>query len=71
MMLPGDSLAGMRVLVIDDERPLAGVPEYNLRREGYVVTLAHDGLEGLQKAQTLLLGQPYRDRSERRLPFSL
>lgn len=43
-----------RILVIEDERALTDVLAYNLEREGYEVTLAHDGLEGLRKAQTLL-----------------
>src|ERR1700752_5328961 len=43
-----------RVLVIEDERGLTEVLSYNLQREGYEVVLAHDGQEGLRKAQTLL-----------------
>src|SRR5262245_20931198 len=44
----------LRILVIEDERGLSDVLKYNLEREGYEVTLAHDGQEGLRKAQTLL-----------------
>src|SRR5262245_11355317 len=44
----------MRILIIEDERGLTDVLEYNLKREGYDTMVAHDGLEGLQKAQTLL-----------------
>src|SRR5947209_13284406 len=43
-----------RILIIEDERGLTQALEYNFRREGYDVTLAHDGPEGLRKAQTLL-----------------
>src|SRR5215475_1449587 len=43
-----------RVLVIEDERGLTEVLSYNLQREGYEVVVAHDGQEGLRKAQTLL-----------------
>src|SRR3954465_13344163 len=43
-----------RILIVEDERGLTQVLEYNFRREGYDVTLAHDGAEGLRKAQTLL-----------------
>src|SRR5438034_6209147 len=43
-----------RVLVIEDERALTDVLAYNLQREGYETVLAHDGQEGLRKAQTLL-----------------
>lgn len=41
-----------KVLVIEDEKALADVLGYNLRREGYEVTLAHDGQEGLKAAQS-------------------
>jgi two-component system phosphate regulon response regulator PhoB len=41
-----------RILIIEDERPLTKVLSYNLQREGYEVTLAHDGQEGLNKALT-------------------
>jgi two-component system phosphate regulon response regulator PhoB len=43
-----------RILIIEDERALTEVLTYNLRREGYETTVAHDGQEGLRKAQTLL-----------------
>jgi two-component system phosphate regulon response regulator PhoB len=44
----------MRVLIIEDERDLTEVLTYNLQREGYETLVAHDGQEGLRKAQTLL-----------------
>jgi len=44
----------MRILIIEDERGLTEVLEYNLKREGYETIVAHDGPEGLRKAQTLL-----------------
>jgi len=40
-----------RILIIEDERALTEVLSYNLEREGYEVTIAHDGIEGLRKAQ--------------------
>jgi two-component system phosphate regulon response regulator PhoB len=43
-----------RILIIEDERSLTQALEYNFKREGYDVAVAHDGLEGLHKAQTLL-----------------
>jgi two-component system phosphate regulon response regulator PhoB len=43
-----------RVLIIEDERALTKVLSYNLDREGYEAIVAHDGQEGLRKAQTLL-----------------
>jgi two-component system phosphate regulon response regulator PhoB len=42
-----------RVLIIEDERALTDVLGYNLQREGYETAVAHDGQEGLRKAQTL------------------
>src|SRR5262249_19799883 len=39
---------------IEDERALTDVLTYNFQREGYETIVAHDGKEGLRKAQTLL-----------------
>ena len=47
-------MAGTRILIIEDERALTQVLSYNLGREGYETTVAHDGQEGLRKAQTML-----------------
>src|SRR5262249_60393753 len=43
-----------RILIVEDERPLVKTLEYNFAREGYESIVAHDGGEGLRKAQTLL-----------------
>lgn len=43
-----------RVLIVEDERPLTQILDYNLKREGYSVVICHDGAEGLRRAQTLL-----------------
>lgn len=48
------AMAQPRVLIIEDERALTDVLAYNLQREGYDTLVAHDGQEGLRKAQTLL-----------------
>jgi two-component system OmpR family response regulator len=40
----------MRVLVVDDERPLASAIRQGLEAEGFVVDLAFDGREGLRLA---------------------
>jgi len=45
-------IAPTRVLIIEDERALTDVLTYNLEREGFEVRVAHDGQEGLRKAQT-------------------
>jgi two-component system phosphate regulon response regulator PhoB len=44
----------MRILIIEDERDLTEVLCYNLHREGYQTVVAHDGQEGLRKAQMQL-----------------
>jgi two-component system phosphate regulon response regulator PhoB len=43
-----------RVLMIEDERQLTDVLRYNLERDGYEAAIAHDGQEGLRKAQAQL-----------------
>ena len=40
-----------RILIIEDERDLCDVLSYNLHKEGYETFVAHDGQEGLRKAQ--------------------
>jgi PleD family two-component response regulator len=44
---------GIKVLIIEDEKALVDALVYNLDREGYEVTVAHDGQDGLRKAQAL------------------
>lgn len=41
------------ILIMDDDLALLAVLEYALRNAGYDVVLAPDGLEGLEKFQTL------------------
>jgi two-component system, OmpR family, phosphate regulon response regulator PhoB len=43
-----------RILIVEDERALTDVLTYNLRREGFEISVAHDGQDGLRKAQTAL-----------------
>jgi len=40
-----------RILIVEDERDLCDVLTYNLHREGFETLVAHDGQEGLRKAQ--------------------
>lgn len=40
-----------RILIIEDERDLCEVLTYNLHKEGFDTLVAHDGQEGLRKAQ--------------------
>ena len=41
----------MRILLIEDEVPIAEVIKQGLEQTGYAVTLAHDGLTGLERAR--------------------
>jgi two-component system, OmpR family, response regulator VicR len=41
-----------KVLVVDDEKPIAEILRYNLEQEGYDVILAYDGTEAIQQART-------------------
>src|SRR5262245_27604211 len=43
-----------RILIVEDERQLVMTLEYNFQREGFKTVVAHDGSEGLRKAQTLI-----------------
>lgn len=40
-----------RILVVDDERPIADILKYNLEREGFEVAVAYDGEEAVAKAR--------------------
>src|SRR5205807_2231199 len=46
----GDSLGPMRVLIVEDEAPLADAIARGLRREGMAVDIAQDGNVALEKA---------------------
>jgi len=47
-------MAQQTILIIEDERPLAEVLAFNLKREGFEVLTAGDGQEGLRRALTAL-----------------
>ncbi len=38
-----------KILIIEDEKPITELLEYNLKQNGYFVEIAHDGEEGLKK----------------------
>jgi len=40
-----------RILIVEDDRSLSEVLAYNLRNEGYEITLAYDGQDGLTRAR--------------------
>jgi two-component system, OmpR family, phosphate regulon response regulator PhoB len=47
-------MAQPRILIIEDERGLTQSLSWYFNREGYETHVAHDGIEGLRKAQTML-----------------
>jgi two-component system phosphate regulon response regulator PhoB len=47
-------MAKAKVLLVEDDRGLAEVVDYNLKRAGYEVFRAHDGRDGLTQAQLKL-----------------
>ncbi|WP_048601706.1 response regulator YycF [Rubeoparvulum massiliense] len=40
-----------KILVVDDEKPIADILQFNLEKEGYEVVCAFDGLEALEKVR--------------------
>ncbi|HWO97537.1 MAG TPA: response regulator YycF [Bacillus sp. (in: firmicutes)] len=42
-----------RILVVDDERPIADILKFNLQKEGYDVYCAYDGVEALEKVEEI------------------
>jgi len=40
-----------RILIVEDDRSLTGVLEYNFRQIGHEVSTAYDGMDGLSQAQ--------------------
>lgn len=45
-------MAKSKVLIVEDDRTLLGVLQYNLTREGYTVSTATDGIEALDAAHS-------------------
>ncbi|WP_203248291.1 response regulator YycF [Sporosarcina beigongshangi] len=39
------------ILIVDDEKPIADILEFNLKKEGFTVFCAYDGEEALEKAE--------------------
>jgi two-component system, OmpR family, response regulator VicR len=40
-----------KILVVDDEKPIADILQFNLKKEGYEVVCAYDGNEALRKVE--------------------
>jgi two-component system, OmpR family, phosphate regulon response regulator PhoB len=51
---PSGPAARLRILLIEDERGLTEALTWTFQREGYGMSVARDGHEGLRRAQTLL-----------------
>lgn len=51
----GEELEGMdrKILVVDDEKPIADILQFNLQKEGYEVFCAYDGNEALKMVEEL------------------
>lgn len=43
-----------KILVVDDERPIAEIIKYNLTKEGFEVQTAYDGAEALKEAHRIV-----------------
>src|SRR5699024_8461721 len=42
-----------KILVVDDEKPIADILKFNLEKEGYEVTCAHDGNDAIALAEEI------------------
>lgn len=49
----GDLHMNKKILVVDDEKPIADILQFNLIKEGYDVVCAYDGDEALQKVEEM------------------
>lgn len=41
-----------KILVVDDEKPIADILKFNLEKEGYEIILAHDGNDAIELAES-------------------
>lgn len=41
-----------KILIVDDEKPIADIVSFNLKKEGFEVIIAHDGQEAINKTLT-------------------
>lgn len=60
-----------KILVVDDEKPIADILQFNLKKEGFEVFCAYDGLDALEKLEEvkpdlilLDIMLPYKDGLE-------
>src|SRR4029077_4022742 len=47
----GTVMTKAQILIVEDDRSLAEVLEYNLRQDGYQTAVANDGQDGLRQAR--------------------
>ena len=40
-----------KILIVEDDRSLTGVLEYNFANSGYEVFIAHDGMDGVTRQE--------------------
>ncbi|HIV75516.1 MAG TPA: response regulator transcription factor [Candidatus Pseudogracilibacillus intestinigallinarum] len=45
-------MVALKILVVDDEKPIADILKFNLVKEGYEVVLAHDGDTAIELAES-------------------
>lgn len=43
----------LKILIIEDEKPIADILKYELKKQGYLVTCAYTGANGLKEAESL------------------
>jgi len=48
---PAPSMSKAQILIVEDDRSLADVLDYNLRQDGYQTVVANDGQDGLRQAK--------------------
>ncbi|MDQ0297652.1 two-component system response regulator VicR [Salibacterium salarium] len=60
-----------KILVVDDEQPIADILDFNLKKEGFTVEVAYDGNEALEKVHEFVpdlvlldIMLPYKDGME-------
>ena len=40
-----------KILIVEDEKPIADILQFNLEKEGYQIEIAYDGEEALEKVE--------------------
>src|SRR5699024_1970015 len=51
--IKGVFLMKLKILVVDDEKPIGDILKFNLEKEGYDVTCAYDGNEAVKLAEEI------------------